>query len=61
MFIPKLNSKWVFKYPFDSGKKFNCQNVLKETTLHFFFFFATADSISISVLLTKGSRFIIKK
>ena len=61
MFIPKLNSKCVFKYPFDSGKKSHWQNVLKETKSHFLVCLGAAESISISVSPTKGSRFIIKK
>ena len=62
MFIPKLNSKCVFKYHFDGGKKLcRWQNVLKETKLHSFVCLATADSISISVSPTKGSLFITKK
>ena len=54
--ISKLNSKCVFKYPFDGGEK----NVLKQRKLQFFVCLATADSISTSVSQTKGSRFIIK-
>ena len=61
MFILKLNSRCVFKYPFDGGKKLHWQNVLKETKSHFLACLAAAESISISVSLTKGSRFIIKK
>ena len=45
MFIPKLNSKCIFKYPFDGGKK-----------LHIFFCLATADLISIIVLPTNYSK-----
>ena len=57
MFIAKLNSNRVFRYPFDSGKKWRWQNILKETKLHFFCL-ATADSISVSVciLLLKNSK-----
>ena len=53
MFGPNLNSKQVFKYPFDDGKKL--QNVLKETRSHIFCL-ATADSVSISVLPTNCSK-----
>ena len=38
MFIPKLNSKCVFKYPFHGGKKLHLQSVLKETKSHIFLF-----------------------
>ena len=41
----------------------NCdwQNILKETKSQFFVCLGTADSISISVSPTKGSRFVIKR
>ena len=61
MFIPKLNSKSVFKYPFDCGRKLSLADCFVKTKLYFFVCLATADSISISVLPTKGSCFIIKK
>ena len=61
MFISKLNSKSVFKFPINVGKNWRWQNVLKETKSHFFLCLATADSISICVFPTKGLRFIIKK
>ena len=63
MFIPKLNSKCFFKYPFDSGKKLSLAECFERNKIAFFLFvcLATADSISISVSPTKGWRFIIKK
>ena len=61
MFIPKLNSKCVFKYPFDGGKKLLLAECFEGKKIALFFVcLATADSIYISVSPTKGSRFIIK-
>ena len=51
MFIPKLNSKYVYKYPFDGGKKLPLAERF-ERNRTFFVCLATADSISISILPT---------
>ena len=40
MFIPKLDSKCIFKYPFDGGKKLLLADCLKETKLHIFCLFS---------------------
>ena len=61
LFIPKLNSKCVFKYPFDCGRKLSLADCFVKTKLYFFVCLATADSISISVSPNKGSCFIIKR
>ena len=61
MFIPKLNLKCVFKYPFDGGKKLSLAECFERNKIALFCCLATADSISISVSPTKGSRFIMKK
>ena len=57
MFIPKLNSKCVFKYPFDGGKLplAECFGKKKKKA-HFLVCSATADSIFISVFPTKCSK-----
>ena len=59
MFSPKLNSK--FNIPLTVVKNCHWQNVLKETKSQFLVCLGTADSTSISVSPTKGSRFVIKR
>ena len=55
MFIPKLNTKYVFKYPFDGGKKLSLAECFERNKITLFFVcLAPADSISIGVLPTKG-------
>ena len=57
MFIPKLNSKCVFKYPFDGGKWPLAEFFgKKKKKAHFLVCSATADSIFISVFPTKCSK-----
>ena len=57
MFISKLNSKCVFKYPFHGGKKMSLVECFERFKIaHFFVYLATADSISISVLPTTCSK-----
>ena len=62
MFILKLNSKGVFQYPFDSGKKLSLSECFEKKQNHTFSAcLDTADLISISVSPTKGLHFIIIK
>ena len=63
MFIPKLNSKCVFEYPFEGGKKkLSLAEYFERNKITLLFvYLATADAISISVSPTKGSRVTIKK
>ena len=57
MLIPKLNSKYVFKYPFDGGKKLSLAECFERNKItHFFVCLSTANSISISVLSTNYSK-----
>ena len=62
MYIRKLNSKCVFEYPIDSGKKLVAGRMFwKKQNRTFFVCLVTADSIYIIVSSTKGSHFIVKK
>ena len=57
MFIPKLNSKCVFKYPFDRSKKLPLAECFEKSKIaDLFVCIAAADSISIGVSPTKGSQ-----
>ena len=58
----KTKFKLCFKYPFDGGKILSLADCFERNKIVLFFVcLATADSISISVLPTKDSRFITKK
>ena len=61
MLFPKLNSKCVFKYPFDVGKKLPLAECFERNKSYFFVCFANWHLNSISVSPTKGSRFIIER
>ena len=39
MFISKLNSKWVFKYPFDGGKELSLTECFERNKVALFFLF----------------------
>ena len=52
--IPKLNSKCIFKYPFDGGKRLSLAECSERNKIALFLF------VYISVSPTKGSRFIKK-
>ena len=57
MLISKLNSKYIFKYPFDGGKKLSLAECFERNKIaHFFVCLSTVNLISVSVLPTNYSK-----
>ena len=59
MFIPKLNSKCVFKYPFDGGKKLLLEECFEKNKIALFLFVKLLQTQFLSVFHQPKARVLL--